>query len=553
MKNMLKVIGIIACLAVIGLVVACSGAGAGGGGTGTGTGPGTQTGTEPTVYEPLVFRSIVDGETIEIIISRDTTSRSAKVMDEVRVGDLYEVKKGNEVISRGRINTVTASGNNTIEITFEPSSNSPCGNTTPFTGTINRGDVVSSGALDNGGKLVIPTLPYKGGEITGITAGGGSIILSRGTLAERLQWLRDNAQSDTSYVLEVTEDEALIDEDISYGDRSNITVTLIGIGAERILSLSGNGNIFHIGPGATLILDNNITLQGHINNNAALIFTRRAGRLIMKDGTKITGNGYNGVGVWNESTFTMNGGEISNNVGQGVVVSDESAFTMNGGIISNNFGEYGGVVIWREGSFVMKGGVISDNPTVGVLVCNEGATFIMYDGVITNSNHGVTIWDQGTFTMNGGIISKTSGLGVDVDLSSIFIMNEGEITGVNGGGVRVHGNFTMNGGVISGSVNGGVRVHGNFTMNGGVISGNTANQGGGVAVLHNATFRITNGTIYGSSASDTLKNSASEGAAIWVGFSIAQRGRFSGNTWVSNGDLTTTDNTVRVVNGVLQP
>jgi hypothetical protein len=58
------------------------------------------------------------------------------------------------------------------------------------------------------------------------------------------------------------------------------------------------------------------------------------------------------------------------------------------------------------------------------------------------------------------------------------------------------------------------------------------------------------GVIYGSDEADTnLRNNASSGAALYI---KAQYGTFSGTTWNSSGDLDTTNDTIRVVNGVLQ-
>jgi hypothetical protein len=122
----------------------------------------------------------------------------------------------------------------------------------------------------------------------------------------------------------------------------------------------------------------------------------------------------------------------------------------------------------------------------------------------------------------------------------------------------------MNGGKISGNTasleGGGVKMVGTkpfFTMTGGEISGNTAWKGGGVFVY--GTFRIVSGTVYGSeAAAGTKKNTATssevKGAALYLndsssGTKVAQRGTFSGTTWTSKGDLTTTENTIKVVNG----
>jgi hypothetical protein len=80
----------------------------------------------------------------------------------------------------------------------------------------------------------------------------------------------------------------------------------------------------------------------------------------------------------------------------------------------------------------------------------------------------------------------------------------------------------MNGGEISGntafseyssSYGGGVYVYyGTFTQSGGEISGNTASSGGGVYVDSSGTFtKQSGGVIYGSNASDGLKNTATQG------------------------------------------
>jgi hypothetical protein len=83
---------------------------------------------------------------------------------------------------------------------------------------------------------------------------------------------------------------------------------------------------------------------------------------------------------------------------------------------------------------------------------------------------------------------------------------------------------------------------------------NTASSGGGV-YLYSGTFRIVTGTIYGSNEAVTiLKNTATtSGAALFkrAGYT-AQRGTFSGEDWNSSGDLVTTEDTIRVVEGNLQ-
>jgi hypothetical protein len=127
-----------------------------------------------------------------------------------------------------------------------------------------------------------------------------------------------------------------------------------------------------------------------------------------------------------------------------------------------------------------------------------------------------------------------------------FIMNDGsKIIGNNGSGVFVirGGTFSMRGGEISGNTGGGVVVSITFYSDGRVEGG---------------TFRISNGRIYGSNEPNaSLRNTATNGAALSVSIGTnypvtAQRGTFSGSTWIRSGDLSTTNNTIRVVNGNLQ-
>jgi hypothetical protein len=69
------------------------------------------------------------------------------------------------------------------------------------------------------------------------------------------------------------------------------------------------------------------------------------------------------------------------------------------------------------------------------------------------------------------------------------------------------------------------------------------------------SFRIVTGTIYGSSEDEGIKNTAANGAALYFENtygSPTECGTFSGETWNSNGPLDRTDDTIKVVKGVLQ-
>jgi hypothetical protein len=244
----------------------------------------------------------------------------------------------------------------------------------------------------------------------------------------------------------------------------------------------------------------------------------------------------------------------------------------------------------RALSLVTRGSLFNIGARQTLVIDSQDLTLEGFRIVLSASTNNyyplITIMQGGTVELNNGTISKNvslseNGSGVFVD-GGTFIMNGGTISGNkslgdlgSGGGVYMKsGTFTMNGGTISGNTaegragsgGGGVFVFGGiFTMTGGTISGNSApgraGSGGGVFVSagNNGVFRITNGTIYGNEAAvspASLKNTASSSdfAALFLSGigSTAERGTFSGTSWVKSGDLTYTGNTIKVVNGELQ-
>jgi uncharacterized repeat protein (TIGR02543 family) len=193
------------------------------------------------------------------------------------------------------------------------------------------------------------------------------------TLAAKLSWLETNAVSNVDYTVEVTANESISPTTLFYNfnssGRNNISITLKGTGAVRTVSLSSTGPMFRVRDGVTLVLDNNITLQGRSDNTMSLVEVGVGGSLVMNAGSTVTGNtssGWGGGGVYVDGgeyvfgTFTMNGGKISGNTtttfGGGVFVV--GTFTMNGGEISGNTAsEYGGGVSVYS-TFTKTGGTI---------------------------------------------------------------------------------------------------------------------------------------------------------------------------------------------------
>lgn len=227
-------------------------------------------------------------------------------------------------------------------------------------------------------------------------------------LANKLAWLKSNAKSDGNYVLEVYTNETIDRQELTYSGKSNITITLKGVGANRIISPSSNNEIFLVGYSkVTLILDNNITLQGSRSNTVPLVsLINPAGSLIMNSGSAITGNGGGGVDVYNYATFTMNGGTISDNTtkygGGGVRVHQGSIFTMNGGTISGNTADGssgGGVYVDNTSTFNMSGGSISGN------VAWSSGGGVELTGAFTKT--GGTITGYASDQMNGNVVKRS--------------------------------------------------------------------------------------------------------------------------------------------------
>ena len=200
----------------------------------------------------------------------------------------------------------------------------------------------------------------------------------------------------------------------------------------------------------------------------------------------MTSTHINGVGVYNEGTFTMYAGTISDIIsnGHGGGVYNKGTFTMYGGTIRNNEmitgGWYGGGagVHQRAGSFTMYGGTITGNKTVGT----GGGVYYL----------------GGTFTMHGGTITD----------------NEAE--GSGGGVYHNGGTFTMYGGTIGENcANSGGGVYGNyFAMHGGSVINNTATTYGGGIYSYNGTLELSGSvTITGNEVNE-------EQSDIYIGYTV---------------------------------
>jgi hypothetical protein len=314
--------------------------------------------------------------------------------------------------------------------------------------------------------------------------GGGGTAVPGADFSAKLSWLAGNAESNTAYVVEIGADAPIAPQTLSYSGKTGVAVTLKSAGAARAISPTENGTLFTVNAGVTLILEN-ITLSGGGTNNAALVRINNNGKLIMKDGAKITNNQNRGV-ILDGGSFVMDGGEITDNFsdasyGGGGVLVYYGTFIMNGGLIarnkySNTVGGGGGVSVTGDGaSFTLNGGKISDNTACW-----------------SQSGGGVLIGNSSAFTMTGGEISGNK---------VIDDRNGGDGIGGDGGEVAYSSKL--------------------FTMLGGVIKSNSATDGGGVFINSNGEFEKTaaGGVIYGSNGgadANTAVGGDDRGNAIYV-------------------------------------
>ena len=290
------------------------------------------------------------------------------------------------------------------------------------------------------------------------------------------------------------------------------------------------------------------------------ICVRESGSVSMKSGfltaNKVSALG-GGVYVDNSASFKMDGGEIKTNEatsGGGGVYAKSGTFTLSGdaSIESNTGGgNGGGIYVDSTGKLVIKGGSIKSNMATktsdypgnggGVYVYGGGSTEVRLDmsgGSIevnstgkAGSNYegsggGVYI-KSGTFTMTGGEIKTNNaknGGGVALD--------EGGTLELSGSGKIINNtakNIGNGGGICVGTRENTDDNTGTLTMTGGEISGNTANGGGGIAVLH-GTFTMSDGKVSGNTAT-------TKGGGIF-GFNV---GKAKGEITVSGGEIS--DNT----------
>jgi len=221
----------------------------------------------------------------------------------------------------------------------------------------------------------------------------GSVTLGAAhgnNLAEWLDWLRDNAEDNTTYILPVPAGDSQLSADqVGLPEGNGITVDIRAAAPANIIL---NETWFAVSSGVTLRLGQNITLQGGVVGVDVL----NGGTLIMENGAKIIGSDVMAVHL--NGVFTMRGGTISGSNNAGVMIRRTGTFTMEDGIITQNNGD--GVNV-EAGIFIMQGGIISDNDGFGVSISGLSPADDVHTG--------------GTFRISGGIIHGNSGIGANIE------------------------------------------------------------------------------------------------------------------------------------------
>jgi len=357
------------------------------------------------------------------------------------------------------------------------------------------------------------------------------------TLTEKFNWIRNNAASNTKYLIEVNRNENIPPQELRLpSGRNNVSITLRGVLGVHTINLSENGRLFNIRSGITLVLEN-ITLVGRINNSTHLIEVGSGGNLTMNTGSTVMGNTGGGLFVTSEGSCYMYAGTITGNrgfngdalgrAGYFGAVFNAGYFEMHGGTIFNNIGGTGG-----NGGNASSLGETGDRAGRGGCggVTNTGR-FIMFDGSITNNNGGAG--GVGGRGGDGNNINGNGGAG--------GVGGEGGIGGVYNSSSGI---FHMYGGIVNGN-SGGSGGMGGRGGDGAVVNSRLAGQGGrGGAGGQGGWSNLRNeGTFYISDGITVLSNHSA---------AIAQRGSLHSFGFVRLGDLSTSPNPIHVINGVLQ-
>jgi hypothetical protein len=299
-----------------------------------------------------------------------------------------------------------------------------------------------------------------GTRAQGRTTSGSYTVFDTATFTQAIAAIKADATGG-SYTITLT--GSFASANVDFTPNAIKTITIKGDTGNKVISNSGDKELFIIQSGITLVLDTNSTMSGN-SKRYSVVSVLPEGKLIMKQGSQVAGANATGITV-DGGAFTMEGGTISGNTTSayysgGVYIAANGTFTMSGGTISGNTtsASHGGVVcgggVYSSGVFNMSGGTISGNTASAY-----------YDYA-----YGGGVYSSGVFTMSGGTISGNTATSTYTYSNSFYSV---------GGGVYSSGTFRKEGGGTIDATNSATYGKVAYVSNGGkkrnTIAGPTVN------------------------------------------------------------------------------
>ncbi|MDR2194057.1 MAG: InlB B-repeat-containing protein [Treponema sp.] len=325
---------------------------------------------------------------------------------------------------------------------------------------------------------------------------------------------------------------------------------------------SNTAPLVTVNSGGTLAMNAGSKISGNTTSSAGGGVHVAGGGTFTMSGGEISGNSASSSGG---GVYVASGGAFTKQTGGTIYGSDDANTSLRNTASSDSYGHavYVAASPAKKRNTTVGSGVTLDSAVSGaaggwadplpsnLLTLNESLTWISDNAtggdayaITLNANETITpetLSYSGktvNITITGGSTERTISLsstgslftigsGVTLTLGANITLqgrssNTASLVVVSSGGRLVMNAGSKISGNSTSSHGGGVYVSGGtFTMSGGEISGNTASSyGGGVYVSYGGTFtKQTGGTVYGSDASATLKNTASGtsyGHAVYV-------------------------------------
>ena len=257
-------------------------------------------------------------------------------------------------------------------------------------------------------------------------------------------------------------------------------------------------------------------------HNAAASLTIYDGVSIKADGSPTDSDPYNGCGIYNSGTLTMNGGTVTSDHSCGIK-TDTGTVTISGGEVNSPAGT--GIEVASGTLNFFDGAVTSDSAGISVL---PGSMLNMQDGTITSLYGAGIDMMGGSGTISGGTFTSTHVMGISISGGSLELT--GDVTS-NGSshGIQVTGEDA-----VVEITDGEITCSGNAGM---YVTAGTVNISGGKVSSQSDTTIIVNGTTYYSGtvnvSGGTVSNDSDSGTAI--GLSGQGKLSITGGTVESNG------------------